>query len=145
MITVVCYLPLSNLIQPLMPWYNPFGDTFQFQIIIFHPYYLWQQCWWQFCRILNVNTNNIISLSCLEWKLLSLIFSLKRSSGSRAAAGLQGCQLPRLRRLPEEKLRYSSLLPSSETFYFYNDLLNFTETKKHKLFSGNWRTEDVFC
>ena len=37
MVTVVCLLPLSNLIQPLIPWYNPFGDTFQLQIITVHP------------------------------------------------------------------------------------------------------------
>ena len=44
-----------------------------------------QQCWWQFCQILNEIFYNNISLSCPEWKLLSLIFSLRRSSGSRAA------------------------------------------------------------
>ena len=101
-----------------------------------------QQCWWQFCQILNVIFNNIISLSCPEWKLLSLIFSLRRSSGSRAAE-LPTTEAPAPARGGIEIL--FSLLPSSETFYFYNDLLNFTETKKHKLFSGNWRTEDVFC
>ena len=41
MITVVCYLPLSNLNQPLIPWYNPFGDKFQLQIVDVHPYYPW--------------------------------------------------------------------------------------------------------
>lgn len=38
MITVVCYLPLSNLNQPLIPWYNPFGDTFQLQIVDVYPF-----------------------------------------------------------------------------------------------------------
>ena len=41
MITVVCYLPLSNLNQPLIQWYNPFGDTFQLQIVAVHPIYPW--------------------------------------------------------------------------------------------------------
>ena len=38
MITVVCYLPLSNLNQPLITWYNPFGDTFQLQVVDVHPF-----------------------------------------------------------------------------------------------------------
>ena len=35
-----CHYLTSNLIQPLIQWYNPFGDTFQLQIINVHPYYL---------------------------------------------------------------------------------------------------------
>ena len=64
MITVVCYLPLSNLIQPLITWYNPFWHTSQIQIINVHPYYLWISCiflsdkyfvlWPWFCSLLAV-------------------------------------------------------------------------------------------
>ena len=38
MITVVCYLPLSNLIQPLITWYNPFGDTLASPTLCVHPF-----------------------------------------------------------------------------------------------------------
>ena len=38
MITVVCYLPLSNLIQPLIKWYNPFGDTLASPTLCVHPF-----------------------------------------------------------------------------------------------------------
>ena len=38
MITVVCYLPLSNFIQPLITWYNPFGYTLTSPTLCVHPF-----------------------------------------------------------------------------------------------------------